>query len=57
MAGLAMSYPSAPIPRIFVKETKYEFLKLLRTRSFSRVDDRVPGDVLPAVWRHEQACL
>jgi ABC-2 type transport system permease protein len=29
------TYPTAPALPIFVKETKYEFLKLLRTRSFS----------------------
>jgi ABC-2 type transport system permease protein len=35
MADVAIGYPSAPVGRIFVKETKYEFLKLFRTRSFS----------------------
>ena len=42
MATSAIPYPSALSPRpfsatlaIFVKETRYEFLKLLRTRTFS----------------------
>ena len=34
MATAAL-YPTAPAVPVFVKETKYEFLKLLRTRSFS----------------------
>ena len=42
MASLAVPFPSAPAPRtfgatftIYSKEIKYEFLKLLRTRTFS----------------------
>lgn len=34
MATAAL-YPTAPAAPVFVKETRYEFLKLLRTRSFS----------------------
>ena len=34
MATAAL-YPTAPAVPVFVKETKYEFLKLFRTRSFS----------------------
>jgi ABC-2 type transport system permease protein len=36
MSTASITYPAtANTPRIFAKETKYEFLKLLRTRSFS----------------------
>ena len=42
MASLAVPFPSAPVSRpfgvtfaIYVKEIRYEFLKLLRTRTFS----------------------
>jgi ABC-2 type transport system permease protein len=38
MSATTTPYPAAvraSLPRVFIKETKYEFLKLLRTRSFS----------------------
>ena len=42
---------SAISARIFVNEIRYEFLKMLRTRTLLPFSPRLPHHVLPAVWR------